>query len=133
MAIFDTDSEASEDLHFDMGSQTRKSLHSPPDRWKDLPVTSCKFIDDLNAREKSDITDCEATISTQKEIRHLHARKLEDFYNLVRDNADALGMRVNPSKTQLLCTTTAINYEICLLYTSPSPRDRQKSRMPSSA
>ena len=24
-------------------------------------------------------------------------------------------------------------YLICLLYTSPSPRDRQKSRMPSSA
>ena len=24
-------------------------------------------------------------------------------------------------------------YPICLLYTSPSPRDRQKSRMPSSA
>ena len=26
-----------------------------------------------------------------------------------------------------------ITYETCLLYTSPSPRDRQKSRMPSSA
>ena len=25
------------------------------------------------------------------------------------------------------------NYRACLLYTSPSPRDRQKSRMPSSA
>ena len=25
------------------------------------------------------------------------------------------------------------NFEPCLLYTSPSPRDRQKSRMPSSA
>ena len=25
------------------------------------------------------------------------------------------------------------NYNVCLLYTSPSPRDRQKSRMPSSA
>ena len=25
------------------------------------------------------------------------------------------------------------SYNICLLYTSPSPRDRQKSRMPSSA
>ena len=25
------------------------------------------------------------------------------------------------------------NQEACLLYTSPSPRDRQKSRMPSSA
>ena len=26
-----------------------------------------------------------------------------------------------------------VRFEICLLYTSPSPRDRQKSRMPSSA
>ena len=26
-----------------------------------------------------------------------------------------------------------LNKNICLLYTSPSPRDRQKSRMPSSA
>src|SRR5665213_2654112 len=26
-----------------------------------------------------------------------------------------------------------LGYEACLLYTSPSPRDRQKSRMPSSA
>ena len=26
-----------------------------------------------------------------------------------------------------------IGHKICLLYTSPSPRDRQKSRMPSSA
>ena len=28
---------------------------------------------------------------------------------------------------------SALRYGICLLYTSPSPRDRQKSRMPSSA
>ena len=28
---------------------------------------------------------------------------------------------------------TLANYKVCLLYTSPSPRDRQKSRMPSSA
>ena len=27
----------------------------------------------------------------------------------------------------------AINYKTCLLYTSPSPRDRTRSRMPSSA
>ena len=26
-----------------------------------------------------------------------------------------------------------VSYDGCLLYTSPSPRDRQKSRMPSSA
>ena len=39
----------------------------------------------------------------------------------------------------LICLTKAgelaanLDSRICLLYTSPSPRDRQKSRMPSSA
>ena len=33
---------------------------------------------------------------------------------------------------KLICDE-ANKYKICLLYTSPSPRDRQKSRMPSSA
>ena len=31
------------------------------------------------------------------------------------------------------CFILNMNWYICLLYTSPSPRDRQKSRMPSSA
>ena len=31
------------------------------------------------------------------------------------------------------CSATDILTYFCLLYTSPSPRDRQKSRMPSSA
>ena len=30
-------------------------------------------------------------------------------------------------------TEDVSQFEICLLYTSPSPRDRQKSRMPSTA
>ena len=33
----------------------------------------------------------------------------------------------------LLCVGVGSLLSICLLYTSPSPRDRQKSRMPSSA
>jgi branched-chain amino acid transport system permease protein len=33
----------------------------------------------------------------------------------------------------LTCLATITAHNICLLYTSPSPRDRQKSRMPSSA
>ena len=32
-----------------------------------------------------------------------------------------------------LSTKPEIPFRVCLLYTSPSPRDRQKSRMPSSA
>eukprot|EP00828_Plagiopyla_frontata_P039748 TRINITY_DN523_c0_g1_i1.p2 TRINITY_DN523_c0_g1~~TRINITY_DN523_c0_g1_i1.p2 ORF type:complete len:128 (+),score=29.17 TRINITY_DN523_c0_g1_i1:77-460(+) len=35
--------------------------------------------------------------------------------------------------TESSCEDCAALYKTCLLYTSPSPRDRQKSRMPSSA
>ena len=34
---------------------------------------------------------------------------------------------------QLKAVSPAASDQVCLLYTSPSPRDRQKSRMPSSA
>ena len=37
------------------------------------------------------------------------------------------------SEEEILDNTEAAESEACLLYTSPSPRDRQKSRMPSSA
>ena len=37
------------------------------------------------------------------------------------------------SQLLTLYTTPVVYLYICLLYTSPSPRDRQKSRMPSSA
>ena len=32
-----------------------------------------------------------------------------------------------------ICFITLVPYNLCLLYTSPSPRDRTRSRMPSSA
>ena len=38
-----------------------------------------------------------------------------------------VGLDIGTSKV------VAVVGEVCLLYTSPSPRDRQKSRMPSSA
>ena len=45
--------------------------------------------------------------------------------------------RINSFTTQALLDPTGTEagtlYHACLLYTSPSPRDRQKSRMPSSA
>ena len=42
----------------------------------------------------------------------------------LRDSLSRLGVEFVDS---------VFNADICLLYTSPSPRDRQKSRMPSSA
>ena len=53
-------------------------------------------------------------------------------------NVMPFGLCNAPATFQRLmdCIMRGLNYEvclICLLYTSPSPRDRQKSRMPSSA
>ena len=41
--------------------------------------------------------------------------------------------RIDWIENQSLFNKDLLNSYICLLYTSPSPRDRQKSRMPSSA
>ena len=43
------------------------------------------------------------------------------------------GQKINKSPIQLISETLNIEFRTCLLYTSPSPRDRTRSRMPSSA
>ena len=40
---------------------------------------------------------------------------------------------LNATKTKVELMSKDLEENTCLLYTSPSPRDRQKSRMPSSA
>ena len=74
------------------------------------------YINVLSAQEYGDIvllfeSGQQIMFSPQPAIKKLR-RKLKDF-----DDNDHLLMMGDP----------------CLLYTSPSPRDRQKSRMPSSA
>ena len=49
------------------------------------------------------------------------AARMSGFLTHLREN----GLRLGVGETELALA--------CLLYTSPSPRDRQKSRMPSSA
>ena len=50
------------------------------------------------------------------------------------DNAAvSTGLKQRFLENEILLADVAMISTICLLYTSPSPRDRQKSRMPSSA
>ena len=60
-----------------------------------------------------------------------------DARQLVKTNKDFGAAKVNVGRTEQLIKAYYSEHEdsvnICLLYTSPSPRDRQKSRMPSSA
>ena len=52
----------------------------------------------------------------------------QSVYDIVQTARD-LGYKINSNQY----ANIDIPIDICLLYTSPSPRDRQKSRMPSSA
>ena len=47
------------------------------------------------------------------------------------DNATACAVMMND--TAIISIDNGTYYYACLLYTSPSPRDRTRSRMPSSA
>ena len=55
-----------------------------------------------------------------------------DLSNFITSIGDAIQDADFPS-AGLMKTDGSGGYSVCLLYTSPSPRDRQKSRMPSSA
>ena len=61
----------------------------------------------------------------------LFAQELEELLALQRPFTAAQSERVALLMNELAVLDAP--FTVCLLYTSPSPRDRQKSRMPSSA
>ena len=70
--------------------------------------------DQVAARIESILPTLEVVIAEILELRAVSDQAQEQLAALLPDGA-------------------ALHYRDCLLYTSPSPRDRQKSRMPSSA
>ena len=58
---------------------------------------------------------------------------VNDHLVMVMRIVDGFKTRVNPNDLLKIDLSNPPEFAPCLLYTSPSPRDRQKSRMPSSA
>ena len=55
-------------------------------------------------------------------------------YNIAAIAGDGIGKEVVPEGIKILKEAALKHqFKICLLYTSPSPRDKRQSRMPSSA
>ena len=73
------------------------------------------------------IRDCDGT-DYPEALKGVEAKVYSTYYTTRKDNAWA---KANPDEVQQCYIMTP--FYTCLLYTSPSPRDRQKSRMPSSA
>ena len=79
------------------------------------------------------VTNSECTASDVVVVNHASAGTAGSY--LVQANSIAAGsfaITVANVSAGSLGEAIVLNYH-CLLYTSPSPRDRQKSRMPSSA
>ena len=76
-------------------------------------------------------------LALQGTIGHFLARLAQileiNGETLVRNGTRVVGIWLLAWLAYRLVRLAAIRIENCLLYTSPSPRDRQKSRMPSSA
>ena len=64
-------------------------------------------------------------------VLHKGENYLKSF-NVIHGGIKNWNQSINPALLKTLFPKPYIS-QICLLYTSPSPRDRQKSRMPSSA
>ena len=91
---------------------------------------------------------CELANSYVAELR-ARGREIDAARKLPQDIADRLaedgfyrlctpqeigGVGASPEELALVCEALAAgNGSVCLLYTSPSPRDKRQSRMPSSA
>ena len=69
----------------------------------------------------------------KKWINHLRENGLEVVDNIVEDVSLIKSQYKIPNNLRSCHSAQIANYTICLLYTSPSPRDRSLSRMPSSA
>ena len=96
-------------------------------RLRDLQQILEKFT---NGQKGTIISDCPVYIETMS--GHLEdVRRIEiQESNLIGDSNPAR-LVIKADKNELFRPKP--NTPNCLLYTSPSPRDRQKSRMPSSA
>ena len=63
------------------------------------------------------------------ELPHLIQVQIDSFERLKRDGFTNLFAEISPIESY----NQGMQLYFCLLYTSPSPRDRTRSRMPSSA
>ena len=110
-----------------------------------LKVLNPLFLDDLEERyeqAEDSITKLETLLDHLEEIRVFDPacgsgnflivayKKLRDLeHRIIQSIAELTGQRPLFAESKIGLD----HFYGCLLYTSPSPRDRQKSRMPSSA
>ena len=67
------------------------------------------------------------------ELKEVYDQEGEDKKGLCLLMEEPYVLHLDTQQPQYLTEQLGAEYTVCLLYTSPSPRDRTRSRMPSSA
>ena len=117
-------------------SGTKKKKASSPDTSKSMPKLPRTPMGGQEAEQdnaggkafEAMLMMMEARLGENMEKVAEAAQEAVRLSLLTKDNLEKLDTKVNKNESSLRASIKA-----CLLYTSPSPRDRQKSRMPSSA
>eukprot|EP01017_Pseudomicrothorax_dubius_P045504 TRINITY_DN7873_c0_g1_i1.p1 TRINITY_DN7873_c0_g1~~TRINITY_DN7873_c0_g1_i1.p1 ORF type:complete len:238 (+),score=29.68 TRINITY_DN7873_c0_g1_i1:1077-1790(+) len=128
-----TDNDMSKD--FFSGLRQLRSLTKLKLTLSNCRHISNKTLQNMSAllRQNHILNDFELTI---QKSNHINDDGLRSFYGILKTlpNLNRILIDFNWCYiTRLPATIDMVHLIPCLLYTSPSPRDRQKSRMPSSA
>ena len=104
--IWDTDDGSSLELldRFDF-----ERVFGVPEGWEDEPFWLLKYKDDILGGERLCNLNAQCHMTIHKEKKMIHAQDSEHFLALTRQNAERIGMRINESKTKMLCINVARN------------------------
>ena len=96
--------------------------------FKDHTELCIALIDDAITRAIPGDVTVDSSFTSAKVLNHIHSKQRAYVGDLKLNRKVSYAGRAQ----QLQAVACQMPWD-CLLYTSPSPRDRQKSRMPSSA
>ena len=92
---------------------------------------TCVYVD-TGLMRKGESDQIVETFEKHQKIELRHVNAADRFFEHLDGVTEPEAKRKTIGE-QFIRVFEAAKAEVCLLYTSPSPRDRQKSRMPSSA
>ena len=70
------------------------------------------YIDDLNIGEVHPLESAKCHFSQQKEVKRIHALHCQKKFKDKKDCTEAIGMKINAKKTQLLCVSDSRHSDI---------------------
>ena len=83
-----------------------------PEGWSDPETWFLRFIDDGLTGEQLHNSMAVSHFTQNKTVKIIHASKTERFFKTTKQNAEAIGMKINALKTQMIYMTASNSADI---------------------